>query len=66
MLTKERADEIVRQCQEKAVCGPWCDYLDKVMTLEERAEVIRHWDTMDGSTCFVDALDEFRRGKVSP
>jgi len=63
VLTKERAHEIVKQCQALATCGPWCDYLDKVMTLDERAQVNAKWDTMPGHTNFVDALNTFCRGK---
>ncbi len=65
MLTKERATEIVRLAREKATCGPWCDQLDKVMTPEERDEIIAHWDTKDGSSNFVNALYDFVNGKVS-
>lgn len=56
MMTKDRAQEILKQAREKATVGPWCDQLDKVMTEEERKRVIKHWDTLSGETSFVDAL----------
>lgn len=60
MLTRERVDEIIKQARDKSTYGPWSDQLDKVMTKEEREEVIQRWNTMDGETCFVDALLSFR------
>lgn len=63
-LTQVRAKEIVAQARDKAVHGPWCDQLDKVMSAEERDQVLFHWDTLDGSTNFVNALYDFVEGKV--
>ena len=61
-MTSERAAEIIEQAQGRATFGPWSDQLDKVMTAEERAEVIRFWETMPGYTCFVDALFRIKQG----
>ena len=63
-LSQERSQEIVKQAQEKAIHGPWVDQLDKVMSKEERQEVIKYWDTLPGWTSFYDALMHFVNGKV--
>jgi len=63
MLTKERANEIVAQARALTQWGSWSDQLDKVMLPGEREEIIQRWNTMDGSSCFVDALNTFCRGK---
>jgi hypothetical protein len=64
-LTSERANEIIAQARAKArTFGQWSSYLDKVMTLEERAQVTLVWETMPGHTCFVDALFRIARGKA--
>lgn len=55
-MTAERAAEIIEQAKRKAIYGPWSDQLDKVMTPDERADILRKWETMPGHTCFVDAL----------
>ena len=55
-MTRERANEIVRQAQALARYGPWSDQLDKVMTPDERAAVLAMWETMPGYTTFVHAL----------
>ena len=55
-MTSERANEIIVQAKARARHGPWSDQLDKVMTPEERQEVIDLWNTMPGYTCFVHAL----------
>lgn len=65
-LTKVRAKEIMEQAREKAIHGPWVDQLDKVMTKEEREEVILHWEAMPGNTSFYDAFMRFVRGSVDP
>lgn len=64
MIAPERAKEIIQQAKDKSTHGPWSDQLSKVMSKEERDEVVQHWNTMDGSTCFVDALYEFVNNKV--
>jgi hypothetical protein len=64
MLTQDRAKEIVRQAQEKATCGPWVDYLNQVMSPEERQIVNTYWNSLPGSTCFYDALMDFVNGTV--
>ena len=62
-MTKERANQIIEQARNKAVFGPWCDQLDKVMLPGERAEIMAVWDTMPGHTCFVDALYRIAKGR---
>jgi hypothetical protein len=64
ILSPARAKEIIQQAKDKAVHGPWSDQLDKVMSKEECDEVIRHWNTMNGSTNFVQALNEFVHDRV--
>lgn len=64
-MTQERANEIIAQAKAKAVHGPWCDQLDKVMLPGERAEIVKVWKTMPGHTCFVDALYRIARGQAS-
>ena len=61
-MTSERAAQIIEQAQARAIHGPWSDQLDKVMTAEERAEVLQLWRTMPGYTCFVDALLRIKQG----
>ena len=61
-MTKERAKEIIGQARAKTIYGPWVDQLDKVMTPEEIKEVKQMWNTMDGSTNFVQALYRFVKG----
>jgi hypothetical protein len=63
-MNQERAQQIVKQARAHAGCGPWSDQLDKIMTSAERDEVIAHWQTMPGHTCFVDALNRFANGRV--
>lgn len=71
-MTPARAQEIIAAAQAKAVHGPWCDQLDRVMTFDERREVIAVWETMPGYTNFVSALFRIARpdgvapSKVAP
>ena len=62
MLSRERAQEIIRQAKEKATCGPWVDWLDKVMSSEERQMVNTYWNSLPSSTCFADALFDIAQG----
>ena len=62
-MTRERANEIVRQAQALARYGPWSDQLDKVMTPDERAAVLAMWETMPGYTTFVHALQRICNGE---
>jgi hypothetical protein len=64
-LTRERCEEIVRQCQEKASYGPWVDQMGKVMTREEQMEVMELWCSMPGHTSFYDTFCRFWKGRVN-
>jgi hypothetical protein len=64
MISRERAEEIVRQAQEITVCGPWSDNMTKVMTEEEDAEVKLHWSALPGDTCYMDAFNDFRYDRL--
>lgn len=61
-MTRERAAEIIQQAQSLARHGPWSDQLDKVMSPDERDDVLAMWKTMPGYTCFVHALFRIRDG----
>lgn len=62
-MTRERADEIFEAAKARAIHGPWSDQLDKVMTADERAEVIAFWKRIpSGSSTFVSALFRIRDG----
>lgn len=61
-MTKERAAEIVAECQ-RITYGPWSDQLRTVMTADEIAQVTAHWKTMSGSASFSDAILQIRNGK---
>ncbi len=40
-MTNERVNEIIKAAKAKAKYGPWSDQLDKVMSKEERREVMK-------------------------
>ena len=64
MITKERAKEIIEEARKLSNYGPWSDQLDKVITSEEKFEILGHWETMSGESSFVDALFDFLNGRV--
>ncbi len=56
-MTPERAQDI----QHKSNQWPYWGNTSRFMTEAEIAEVQAKWDTMDGNTCFNDALQRFAR-----
>jgi hypothetical protein len=64
MITQERAREIMSRCQELAVHGPWCDQMDKVLTPEENAQILQHWESLPGTSCYMDSFFDFLNGTV--
>jgi len=65
MLSQKRAVEIFEQAKQQAGHGPWSDQLDKIMTRGERLEINALWNTMNGSSCFVDAFLRFVHNHVA-
>lgn len=63
-MTAQRAQQIIDDAHARGGCWPWSDNLDHVMRPGEREEVKAVWDTMSGSSCFVDAL--YRIAKTPP
>jgi hypothetical protein len=62
---KERAEEILAECQKKAGCTPWSDQLDKVMTDGEYAFVKSVWDFIpNGNSSFANAFFMVMKGEV--
>jgi hypothetical protein len=61
-VSPERAREIIQTARDACTCGPWVDWLDRVMGPGESDEVKAVWETMPGDTCFVDALYRIARG----
>ena len=55
-MTPSRATEIIATAKSLAKHGPWSDQLRNVMTVAETSDVFRVWQTMAGSTCFMDSL----------
>ncbi len=64
-MEQDRARDVYLSCRLMAACGPWSDYLDLLLTRDERAFVDRLWGTMPGSTCFVDAFLRVVQGHES-
>lgn len=64
MITPERAQEIIQSAHDACTCGPWSDWLDRVMQPGEREEVNQVWETMPGYTCFVDAIYRIARTHI--
>ncbi len=66
-MSPERAQEIIKQAKEISnsfgYLNPWSDQLDQVLKPGERLEVIKVWNTMPGTSCFVDALYKIARNK---
>lgn len=60
-MTPQRAREIIQAAYDACTCGPWCDWLDRVMQPGEKEEVKQVWETMPGDTCFVDAIYRIAR-----
>jgi len=64
MITQERAQEIKRKAQELAHHGPWCDQMSKVITPEEDRQIKLHWESLPGSSCYMDSFFDFLEGTV--
>jgi hypothetical protein len=60
-FNQERAEEIFQLARQKA---PWAENLDNNMTDGEIAYVKALWDTMPGNTCFWDAFNRIRLGRL--
>lgn len=54
-MTLERIEEILERWRR-----PYWPDLGKLMTPEEKAEVMAVWDDMPGNTCFYDAFMRLR------
>jgi len=63
MITMERAREIMTQAQSYQ-CGPWADHISKVITPKEDAEIKQHWDSLPGTTSYMDSFFDFLEGCV--
>ena len=58
----ERAEAIFELARQKA---PWAENLDPNMTDGEIAYVKAVWDTLPGYTCFWDAFNNIRLGRLN-
>lgn len=65
MITRERAEEIVRQAQDITHTGSYSDNITKVMTSQEIHDVNIHWSALpSGETCWMDAFNDFRYNRL--
>jgi hypothetical protein len=58
-LTYYRLERVEEECGRTSK-GPWVDKLDDILTPEEKAEIIAHWKTLSGESCFVSAMFDLK------
>lgn len=64
MITRQRAEEIVRKAQEITSIGPYSDNITKVMTPHEVQDVNTHWSALPSDTSWIDAFNDFRYNRL--
>lgn len=59
MISRERAEEILKECQKESKETIFTSQLNKLLTQDECREVNSMWLKMPGPTSFVDAFLKF-------
>jgi hypothetical protein len=58
-LTSYRIQQVEDACRKNAK-GPWVDLIHTYLTAAEYEEIMAHWKTLSGNSCFVSAMFDLK------